>query len=140
MSTTENKAIVRRVTEEVWNKHNPGAIDEYYAADYATDNPWQRETAGLEAVKQRAAYAFTAFPDVNFAIEDLIAEGDKVVSRWKLQGTHQGDWMGVPPTGKQVTSTGITIYRFAGGKIQGDWQEWDGQTILEQLGVAPASG
>ena len=80
-------------------------------------------TVVLEAVKQKVAYALSAFPGMHYTVDDLIAEGDKVVHRWPFRGTHQGEFMNVPPTGKEVTTTGITIYRNVGGKIVEEWAE-----------------
>jgi len=122
MSIEENKATVRRVNEEVCNKHNLDAVDVYFALNYSADNPYQRGATGLEAVKQKVAYALNAFPGMHYA-DDLIAEGDKVVHRWPFRGTHQGEFMNVPPTGKEVRTTGITIYRNVGGKIVEEWAE-----------------
>lgn len=82
----------------------------------------------------------TAFPDARFTVEDLIAERDRVASRYTFRGTHQGDLMGIPPTGKQVTVTGIIVNRIVNGKSEEGWLNFDALGMLQQLGVAPASG
>ena len=82
----------------------------------------------------------SAFPDIQFTIEDLIAEGDKIVTRYTARGTHRGDLQGIPPTGRQVTVTGIIISRFANGKFVEGWLDFDALGMLQQLGVIPAPG
>lgn len=82
----------------------------------------------------------SAFPDTKMTVEQQIAEGDKVVTRWKAQGTHKGELMGIPPTGKQVTVTGISIERIVGGMIVESWEEFDQMGMMQQLGVIPAPG
>src|SRR5947208_12747268 len=95
---------------------------------------------GLEAFKQFLSLYLTAFPDARFTVEDMIAEGDRVVARHTFRGAHQGDLMGIAPTGKQVTTTGITITRFANGKGVELWGNSDDLGLLQQLGVAPSPG
>src|SRR5437763_2855473 len=116
MSTEENKAVVRRFYEE-WNKGQEAAmaaIEEYCAPDYVwhSPSPGVFPDLDLASMKQGSTTLFTAFPDLHYTLEDLIAEGDKVVHRFTSRGTHQGDFMGVPPTDKVVTMTGIYISRF----------------------------
>ena len=118
-----NKALVRRVIEEGLNKHNLALLDELYA-----DCVWYRPATGElkgEALKQFVASMLAAFPDIRFTIEDQVAEGDKVVTRWTFTGTHQGEFMGLAPTGKQVTTSGIDICRIVEGKIVEEREEWD---------------
>ena len=78
-----------------------------------------------------------AFPDIQMTVEEQVAEGDRVVTRWSAQGTHEGELMGVPASGKQVTVSGITIARLADGKIQEEWSNWDGLGLMEQIGAMP---
>jgi predicted ester cyclase len=115
----QNKAIVRRYFEEVWNQRNPDAIDEFWAADYVNHNapPGMSDRRGQ---KQLIAMSQAAFHG-QVTIEDQIAEGDRVVTRWSGQSTHRGEFMGIPPTGKTVTLTGISIDRVAGGQIVESW-------------------
>jgi len=112
----ENKAVVRRGWE-LANQRNLDALDDVYASDAVIHEPDQ-ELQGLEELKQYAGTYINAFPDLQFTVEDVIAEGDKVVSRWTARGTHQGEIEDFgPPTGRQFEVEGITIDRFEGGKI-----------------------
>src|SRR5205823_14624824 len=95
---------------------------------------------GIEGSKQFIAMYLTAFPDVHFTVEDIIAEGDKVVTRLTVRGTQQGAFMGIPATGKQTTSTGIDINRIVDGKSVEHWLEMDTLGLLQQLGAVPAPG
>src|SRR5258708_38594660 len=95
---------------------------------------------GKEAFKQFLSMYLTAFPDLHFTIEDIIAEGDTVVVRFTFRGTHQGDLMGIPPTGKQVVVTGIDIICAANGKVVEEWVNRDELSLLQQLGVIPTPG
>jgi steroid delta-isomerase-like uncharacterized protein len=136
MSTEENKAVVRRIYEE-WNKQNWAGALELVAPDYVYHGPGVFGDMDLAARKQFLPALFTAFPDVHYTVEDLIAEGDKVVSRFTARATHQGEFMGVPATGKVVTWTGIYISRFAGGKCVEDWFIGDMLVLFQQLGAIP---
>src|SRR5215211_6297091 len=129
MSVEENKALVRREQAELWN--HTGNLDpaaELFAA------------GEVEAAKQEAADFRRGFPDVISTIEDLIAEGDKVVARWRSRATHRGDYMGIAPTGKEVEFTGISFYRIEGGKIAQSWNIEDQFGLMRQIGVVPESG
>ncbi len=135
--STENKAIFRRYFEDVLNTGNLALVDELIARHYVSHYPaGYNYGGGPEGVKQIVTAVRTGFPDVRFAIEDLIAEGDKVVGRWTFHGTHQGDFMGIPATGKKVLVMGIAIYRVARGKIAEAWVAWDAMGLMHQLGVA----
>ena len=126
MSAEENKAVVRREQEELWNHTgNLDAAEELFAAGEA------------EATKQGAANFRRGFPDVISIIEDLIAEGDKVVARWRSRATHQGDYMGIAPTGNEVEFTGISFYRIEGGKIAQSWNIEDQLGLMRQIGAFP---
>ena len=126
----ENKALVRTWFEEGWNKHNPDIIDKYFAANFVNH---AGNTNNVDELKQFVTSGLTAFPDVHFTADDQIAVGDKVVTRWTFTATHQGEFMGVPATGKQVTVTGINISRHANGKYVEDWGNWDRMGLMEQL-------
>lgn len=139
MSTEENKALVRRATEEIWNQKKLALVDEIAAEDSVTHLSTMT-IQGPEQYKQLAAMYFSAFPDLHLTIEDLIAEGDRVVTRWTARGTHQGEFMGIPPTGKQATTTGMTVSRIVGGKFVESWQEGDNLGLLQQLGAIPSMG
>ena len=129
MSAEENKAVVRREQEELWNHTgNLDAAEELFAPDY------------VEAAKQEAADFRRGFPDVVSTIEDLIAEGNKVVARWRSCATHQGEYMGIPPSGKGVEFTGISVYRMEGGKIAESWVSEDQFGLMRQIGAIPELG
>ena len=134
MSAEENKALARRAWE---NMDDPDIIDEVYAPDVVWHEPDQ-DIQGTEQAKQFIAMYKTAFPDLNATVEDVIAEGDKVVTRVTLRGTHQGEIEEFgPPTGRQIESKGITISRIEGGKIVEDWDSYDNLSVMQQLGLAP---
>jgi steroid delta-isomerase-like uncharacterized protein len=139
MSTEQNKANSRRVFDEVLNKGNLAVVDELFNADNVVHTP-TGPVYGVEGYKQFVNMYLSAYPDLQFTIEDLLAEGDKVVARWTGTGTHQGSLMGIPPTGKRVTVTGMNINRFENGKFLEVWLEFDGLGMLQQLGVIPAMG
>lgn len=136
MSET-NRTIVRRFIEEVINKGNLALVDEIVAPDYIGHYSNAPEVRGAEVVKQRLAAARMAFPDWHSTIEDMIAEGDKVVTRWRASGTHLGEFMGIAPTGKKMTTTGIYIDRVVNGKYVEHWSDWNALGALQQLGVLP---
>jgi predicted ester cyclase len=126
MSAQENKDLVRREQDELWNHIGDlHAAEELFAAGQA------------EAAKQEAANFRRGFQDVTSTIEDLIAEGDKVVARWRSRATHQGDYMGLAPSGKEVEFTGISVYRIEGGKIAQSWNIEDQFGLMHQIGAIP---
>ena len=139
MSTEDNKALVRRMFEEVWNQGNIARIAEFYSPSHV-EHTSSGPVHGQEGLKQYIMMYRTAFPDAHYTVEDQLAEGDKVVTRWSARGTHQGPLMGIPPTGKQGTVTGIGIARFEGGKIVEAWTEFDALGMMQQLGVVPSMG
>jgi steroid delta-isomerase-like uncharacterized protein len=138
MSTEDNKALARRGYEAL-NQRNLAAFEELVIPDVVLHNA-SMTIQGIEAYKQFISMYFTAFPDLRFTIEDMIAEGDTVVVRQTARGTHQGNLMGIPPTGKQVSTTGINILRFANGKGVEEWFNGDDLGLLQQLGVVPTMG
>jgi len=113
------------------------AVEELYAPGYVYHGPSALGDADLAATKQIVRTLFAAFPEQHVTVEDLIAEGDKVVSRYTFRATHQGELMGVPPTGRAVTVTGILITRFASGKWVEDWESFDALGLMQQLGAIP---
>ena len=138
MSTEDNKAHVRRGFEAV-NQKNLAVFDELLTPDVVFHNA-STTMQGLEAYKQFLSMYMTAFPDLHFTIEDMIAEGDTVVARFTTRGTHQGNLMGIPPTGKQVSGTGMFIDRIVNGKGVEQWFNTDDLGLLQQLGVVPTMG
>jgi steroid delta-isomerase-like uncharacterized protein len=133
----ENKDLARRSWEMLVNQQNPDAIDELYAADLVWHEPDQ-DVRGSEEAKQFLSMYLSAFPDIRVTVEDEIAEGDKVVTRWTIRGTHQGEIEEFgPPTGRQVEIKGITIHRIEGGKIAEEWERYDNLSVMQQLGLVP---
>jgi predicted ester cyclase len=129
VSVEENKTLVRREQEVLWTHTGDlDAAEELFAADQA------------EAAKQEAADFRRGFPDVVSTIEDLIAEGDKVVARWRSRATHRGDYMGILPSSKEVEFTGISFYRIEGGKIAESWTVEDQLGLMRQIGAIPELG
>ena len=139
MATENNKAIVRRFYEEVFNQRNLELVDEICTADHVFHNP-PTTLHGREEFKQLLSLYITAFPDARFTVEDEIADGDRVASRYTFRGTHRGELLGIPPTGKQVTVTGIIINRIVNGKTEEGWLNFDALGMMQQLGVIPAPG
>ena len=133
-----NKEIVRRVVEGVWRDRNFAIVDDLVAEDYVWHYPSEPgPIQGRDGFKQFAATYQTAFEDALVTIDDQIAEGDQVVTRWTGRGTHTGELMGIAPTGKEVTVSGITIARLADGKIAEEWELMDAPGMLVQLGAVP---
>ena len=140
MSAEQNKELARLLLEEAWSKGNLALLDEIVAPLAVDHNPAPGQRPGLEGLKQLIAMVREAFPDWRYTIEDMVTEGDKVAIRWRAQGTHRGPFLGIPPTGKQVTVPGINIERIAEGKIVEWWHNFDMLGWLQQLGVVPPPG
>lgn len=139
MSAESNKALARRLMEEAFNAGNMNVVDELVAAGYVNHDAAAPETTvGPEAAKASVAGYRAAFPDLRITVEDQIADDDRVATRWSATGTHRGELMGMTPTGKQSTVTGITIDRIVDGRIAESWTNWDTLGMLQQLGVVPA--
>ena len=119
----ENKAIAHS-SWEIFNQNKPDLIDEMYTPDLVLNEP-DKALQGSEEAKQFVSTFLEAFPDLQVTVEDEIAEGDKVVTRWTIRGTHQGELMGIAPTDKQIELKGITIHRFEGDKIVEEWERYD---------------
>jgi len=141
MSTEQNTALVRQMVDELFNRGNMSRADEFMAPDFV-----EREELppGIprdrEGVKQLTAMLHSAFPDFKATIDDMVAEGDKVVIRQTWSGTQKGEFMGVPPTGKSVSFGVIDIIRLSGGKIVEHWGQMDSMGLMMQLGAIPAPG
>jgi steroid delta-isomerase-like uncharacterized protein len=134
----ENKAVARREVEEIFAQGNLDAAEEIYAPDVVGHDPASGEIRGIEGAKQFAAKFRQAFPDLQPTIEDMVAEGDKVVIRYTARGTHQGETEDFgPPTGNRVEIAGISILRFAEGKIGEEWVNYDALGLMQQLGLVP---
>lgn len=143
MSAEENKALVRRYIEVVWNQRNIAALDELFAPNYQRHVSATAEPLSGEGQRQRIAGFHTAFPDLHFTIEDLFAEGDCVTFRVTLRGTHQGSFpflQGIAPTGKQVTIAVLDVVRLEQGKFVEHWGGPDLLDLLRQLGAVVSVG
>ena len=132
----ENKAIVRRWVE-AFNAGNVDAVDELVTDSYVRHDPNSPEVHGPEEEKQLIAMYRSAFPDLRFTIEDMVAEGDKVVIRVGISATHKGELLGIPPTENRLTLSAIELYRLAEGKIDEQWVQVDTLGMMQQLGVVP---
>ena len=135
--SVENKTILRRFFEEIFNDQNLAVADEIVAIDYINHNAAPGETPGREGLKQFVAYLHSAAEGIRFVIEDQVAEGEKVVTRWTATATHTGEFAGIPATGKAFSLTAINIHRVVDGQIQEGWLEWDALGWMQQLGVIP---
>ena len=137
MSIEENKALARRELQEIFAaKGNLGAAEEIYAPNYVSHQPaGDEDLRGPAAIKQFAAGVREAFPDLEITIEDQIAEGDKVLTRFRTRGTHQGELWGIPPTGRVVEITNMSMCRIEGGKMVEEWPAPDRLSMMQQLGV-----
>ncbi|HZQ18602.1 MAG TPA: ester cyclase [Terriglobales bacterium] len=134
----DNKRNCQRIFEEVWNQKNLNAVDELVAGEYVhNDASLPAPQHGVEAYKQFVTLYHQAFPDIHFTIEQMIEEGDLVVIRWRVTGTHHGDLPALPATGLPMSITGISIARFRNGKGIESWNNWDGLGMLQQLGAIP---
>lgn len=142
MSTEENKAIVVQLYEEIFNKGDLNLVDKLIAPNAVNHDPALPPgvPGGSEGLKSVVTMLRSAFPDDQHTIEDLIAEGDKVVVRLTHRGTHKGNFLGLPPTGKHITQTSIHIFRFADGKLLEAWANRDDLGLMQQLGAIPTTG
>jgi len=141
MDTNQNKALVRRFTEEVWNKGNLDVVTEIFAEDYVRhDLRPGNPLPGPEGQKRIAADFRAAFPDLHTTIDLVVAEANMVVVRWTTEGTHTGHWGNVPPTGKRASFSGVNIFRIESGKVVELWNHRDDLGLMQQLGVPIFAG
>ncbi len=135
---TDAKQIVRRLIEEPW-KGNWDVIDEYVAPGYVGHDPAEPEPIrGPAGVRANIEKYLAGFPGGGITVDDQIAEGDKVATRWTGRGTHTGEMAGISPTGKEVTVSGLTLSRLENGMVVEEWTTWDTLGMLMQLGAVPA--
>lgn len=135
----ENKELVRRL-DAIWDG-DLDIVDELVAADYTNHNSMVPDAPpGPEGFKRNVSALLTAFPDIEFSIEDIIAEGDRVVFRAEGRGTHEGELMGIEPTGREITLSGIVIFRVEDGQVAERWAQYDTLGMLRQMGALPARG
>ncbi len=137
MSDAENKTIARRFNEDVWGRGDQAALEELLDPDFVDHDALPGQGPGREGHKQILAAFRSAFPDLNVTTEDIVAEGEKVVSRWTARGTHQGELLGIAPTGNGVTIKGIDVLRVAEGRIVERWAQFNDLEMMQQLGVVP---
>ena len=139
MNPDELKALIRLFYEDIWNKGNIAALDVFLEPDFIFHNPVFPETGNGIASYQRIITTLRqAFPDQKWILEDVMVDNDKVITRWTMYGTHRGFYLGLPPTGKSVTISGISINRFVGSKIAEQWVVSDALGFLLQEGYVPA--
>ncbi len=137
MSHEKNKAAVRRWIDEVFNKGNLTVVDELVDPDWVDHNPVPDQKPGIEGAKQAVRLYRTGFPDMVCTIDEQLADGDKVVTRFTVRATHRGEYMGTAPSGRRIDVKGITIDRFAHGKAIETWTEFDALGMLQQIGAIP---
>ena len=139
MSTETNKAVCRRMLDQLYNQHRPELIPEFFTEDLVlyVGRPSRGLPVDREGFTEQVTMALKAFPDIQITVDDETAEGDKVVVRWTVAGTHQGEFMGIAPTGKTVTRAGVAIYRLVNGKITENWLFADDLDFMRQLGALP---
>ena len=140
MSAEENKSLVRRYIQEVWDRQNPAAVDEFLASNYQRHISPTAAPLNRDGQKQRLAGLRAAFPDIQLTLEEMFAEGDRVAFRSTIRGTHQGVFQGLAPTGRHVTVSLLDMVRVANGKIAEQWGGPDFLDWLRQLGAVVPAG
>jgi predicted ester cyclase len=138
MSSEEHQAIVWRAYDTTFNKKHPAGARDCYSNEYIGHMPHHPEPIGIDELEAEGDDIIAAVPDVAVIFDDVIGAGDRLVVRHTFTGTHQGAWMGIPPTGKKITFSGTDIYRFVNGKVAEEWAQPDIFGVLHQLGVIPA--
>lgn len=137
MSTETNKAIILRMVQQVWNEGRIDLVEEFFEEDYVELIVGQPPRTGYELVRQGVELMRNTFPDFVLSIGEQLGEGDRIATRWTMTGTHQGEFYGIPPTGKQINQSGATFYRLSNGRISEIWLLADTMGLLQQLGVIP---
>ena len=136
MSTEENKKVSWRLQEEVFGQGKLELVDELLAPDYVSHAPGDPELSrGPEGIKEVVRAYHSAFPDITFVVEKQVAEGDVVVTRWIAYGTHRGEFMGAPPSGRRIEVSGMSMDRISGGKIIENWNNWEALEMMRQIGA-----
>ena len=139
--SADNKAIVRRLYEEVWNKRRLELVDEIISPSHALHDPNLTDSSvGPDAYKRQVSRFIAGIPDLRLTIEDIVGEKEKLAVAWTISGTHTGEFMGIPATNKKVYVEGITINHIVDGKIMDSYISWDTFGMMQQLGAVPALG
>ena len=137
MSIEENKAIIRRMTEEFYNQGNVDSADQFFAETYMHHDPASPHIRDRDGLKEMVRGFRAGCPDLHITIDQLLAEGDTVTKRWIFHATQSGDLTGLPPTGKRITMSGLELFRLSDGKIVECWLGYDNLSLMQQLGVIP---
>jgi steroid delta-isomerase-like uncharacterized protein len=138
MSVEQNKAVVRRYYDEVLNRGHIAVLDEIAADEYVENDPFPGQGNGRNDLKARVSTLLTAFSPCTFTIQDIVAEADRVVVRWRSSGNNSGEFLGMPPTNRDYTIAGIDIHRLTDARMVEHWHVVDQLSQLQQLGVIPA--
>jgi steroid delta-isomerase-like uncharacterized protein len=139
MTAEVNKSLASRVIEEIWNGGDGAALEELLDPGYVAHDPAYPIAGRSEFSAFLRRYRAT-FPDLRFTVEEQIAEGNRVMTRWRAHGSHRHQLCGLPATGKRVAITGITLSRFDGGRVVEEWRNWDTLGLIEQLGIGQGVG
>lgn len=139
-SAINPKQVINRFVEELWNERRLDVADAIFAQDCVTHQlrsgvPLDAVPRGPEAIKEHVAGWITSFPDLRFSIEQMLSEGDRVVTQLLMEGTHQGAWLGIPPSGKKIHIRMFTVHRVVQGKIVEDWVLVESLGFFQQLGL-----
>lgn len=141
MPGEENETIARQYYTEAHDTGDVGLVNRRLASDYVHHNPFPGFSSGREGAKQSLALLHTAFPDLEFAVEDMVSEGNRVAIRWEFQGTHLGrEWRGIPASGNPIVITGMHFVRIERGRIAEEWRNSDTLALVQQMGVIPSRG
>jgi steroid delta-isomerase-like uncharacterized protein len=136
------KQLINRFVEQLWNERRLDVADSIFATDCVThqlrsDAPADAVPRGPQAIKEHVTSWVTSFPDLHFSVEQMLSEGDRVAMQVLMEGTHQGTWLGIPPSGKKIQIRMFTVHRVVQGKIVEDWVLVESLGVLQQLGVVP---
>ncbi|MEX1253888.1 MAG: ester cyclase [Dehalococcoidia bacterium] len=134
----ENKALVRRMEDEIFNKRRLAAVDEFIAPDYVLRTAAEGAPSGRDAVRDSIAAYLAGFPDLRISVDELVAEDDRVVGCFTFTGTHDGDLFGMPPTGLRISVRQIAIYRIRDGRVVEEWEVSDQLGLMQQVGAIPS--
>ena len=139
-SLEQNKALMRNYIEEAWNKGNLDFVDKNFSSDFVGHGTFHGQPTNRDGVKSVISTIRNAIPDLNITIEDMLAEGTKVASRWVTKGTHKGDLMGAKPTGNKISVSETAVFRVKDGKVVEAWANRDDLGFLQQVGLIPPLG